>query len=75
MSEIQWGEIDISTRASCRPEIEIKLLLAPERRAGHTGMKRCIRKAWQRRQVTQGDVSRALASSTHMSGWREASAE
>lgn len=60
------GEIDISKQASCRTEIEIKLLLAPEGRAGHTGMESCIRKAWQRRQVTQGDVSQAFASSTHM---------
>lgn len=35
----------------------------------------CVRKAWQSRQVMQGDVSWSFASSTHMSGWREASAE
>lgn len=32
------GGGDISKRASRRPQIEIKLLLAPERRAVHTGM-------------------------------------
>lgn len=72
MPEIQGGT-DISKWASQRLEIEIKLLLAPERRAGRTGTGSCIRRAWRRR-VMQGGVSWAFASSTHMSGWREASA-